>query len=313
MKPYQLVCALSAVTLLSSCSSGEDTVIENASADDSSVQADGNGAATMPQLTIENYQARVSYALTFFANEQLPGPAMPVIAPVNLPSSSQTIIDTETSTTTSHRTCLNGGEVTSVQDAFSDYSYTLNNCQVDDTVINGQVSNSFSKYLRQNEYLNFVAEINGGAAIREISGTITDRTGPPPCGGRQRSRSVEYYKITQGEQIFEIKNWQTDFEQYIPFENLCVRDSLAVIGNFSVRSPETDNKWLTVTTPTRVEASDTAPLTGVISIVAEDNSSITLDANSSSDDTVVVQIVNNEGSVVFEQPISMWEPSLLPN
>jgi len=307
-------CLIGLVLMLSACSARNTDPDENGneSPDSSAPFGAQNDPNANPILLDRNYSSIVGHALSYFANEQFPGPRLPRIGPPDFTQPQSSTIDPVTGIETGLFTCSNGGEATLVVNESDPFQYEFTNCQHENALLDGRYALAFGKYNTVREFDNFVADINGGTAIHEVTGAITFQSSSPPCTRFERTRVVEQYKITLADRTFEIKDWNTTFEQALPAGDTCTADNLEITGRFSLRSAVTDNNWLVVTAAESITGTASNPTAGIVTISAADGSSITLDFANGIDDSVGVTINNSNGENKFNEPLSSWINSLLP-
>ena len=307
-------CLISLALILTACSARNSDSSNNDADNTDNLDPFGsqNDPNASPFLANANYSSVVGHALSFFANERFPGPALARIGPPEFTQPQSTTFDPETGIETGLFTCSNGGEATRVDNGMDPTVFQFTNCQFEDTLLDGQYGLILSKYNLIQEFDNFVADINGGIAIHEVTGAIVFKTGSPPCSTFVRTRSVEQYKITLADRTFEIKDWNTRYEQATPADTLCEADTLEIAGQFSLRSDVTKNNWLVVTATETITGTANNPTAGVITINAADASKITLDFANGDDTSVSVTIANRVGENTFDEPLSTWINSLLP-
>ena len=222
-----------------------------------------------------------------------------------------TVTDPDTGLETASFTCTNGGTATRTDRTSAEPIFKFTNCQIDDSVLNGQLSFQGGKYTYNREFIDYSADVNGGTSVHTVtSGKINNRSGNV-CGAENRDRSIEQYSITQGEQVFELKNWNTTFRQIQPAASLCDTDTLEISGQYSIRSIETDDQSLLVKVTEAVTGTALNPTAGEVAITASDASTVTINFASGDNATVKVTIANNTGENSFDEPLSNWIDSLL--
>ena len=311
-KPFcaKVSCLVILTFVLTACSSRDTDSEENAN--NSGPLGSQNDPSATPILIDSNYSSVIGHALSYFTNEQFPGPALNRLGPPAFTDPQSTTSDPQTDVETDFFTCDNGGTATRINNLTGPAVFQLTNCQYEDTLFNGQYGLSFGKYNAVRDYNNFSADINGGIAVHEVTGSFVSISGPPPCGILQRTRSVEQYTVTLADRTFEIKDWNTSFEQATPVANFCDTDTLEITGQFMLRSDVTNNNWLEVVATETITGTSGSPTAGVITITADDASTIVLDFANGDNASVNVVITNNTGQSVFDEPLTTWINSLLP-
>lgn len=304
-------CLICLAFVLTACSD-RDTESSEGNANNSGSQGSQNDPTATPILLDSNYSSVVGHALSYFANEQFPGPALNRLGPPAFTEPQNTISDPITGVETDLFTCLNGGEASRINYLTDPAVFQFTNCQYEDTLFNGHYGLTFGKYNAVREYDNFSADINGGVALHEVTGSIVFKSGSPPCGILLRTRSVEQYKVTLADRTFEIKDWNTSFEQATPVANFCDADTLDIAGQFLLRSDVTNDSWLEVAATEAITGTSDTPTAGVITITADDASTIVLDFANGDSTSVNVTITNNTGQSIFDEPLTTWINSLLP-
>ncbi len=306
-------CLISLALVLTACSARKtDTTDEEAPTGENSGPFGSDDPNATSVLLASNYSTVVGHALSFFANERFPGPTLIRIGPPAFTEPQSTTVDPTTGVETGFFTCINGGEASRVDNGRDPTVYQFTNCQYEDTILDGQYGLIFGKYNLTQEFNNFVADINGGTAIHEVTGAMVFKTSSPPCSSFVRTRSVEQYKITLADRTFEIKDWDTSYEKASPVADFCDEDTLEIAGRFSLRSDITKNNWLVITATETITGTSDNPTDGVITINAADRSKITLDFANGDDTSVSVTIENRDGESTFDEPLSSWINSLLP-
>ncbi|MEE9335268.1 MAG: hypothetical protein V3U65_14360 [Granulosicoccaceae bacterium] len=304
-------CLIGLTLALSACSARKsDPPVDDT--DNSGSLGSSNDPTATPVLLDNNYSSVVGHVLSFFANEQFPGPALNRLGPPAFTQPQSTTSDAMTGVETAIFTCSNGGEATRVDNIRDPAVFQFTNCQYEDTLLNGQYGLAVGKYTSVREFDNFSADINGGIAIHEVTGAIVFKTGSPPCSTIVRTRSVEQYKITLADRTFELKDWNTTFEKATPTPNFCDADTLEISGQFSLRSDVTSNDWLEVAATETITGTSDNPTAGEITIRASDASKITLGFANGDNTTVSVTIRNSNGESTFDEPLTTWINSLLP-
>jgi len=263
-------------------------------------------------LSTDNYTDIVGYALTFFANEQFPEPAFRGPDPQDFSNPLSSTIDSQTGLEMTTYVCTNGGTATRTDREADIDLFEFINCQYNDSLLDGQMGYSFGKYGSTREFIGLTSE-NNGTSIHEATGYLANYLGAP-CSHDERTRAVSSYTITQGDQVFKIKDWNSEFERekYVNVEYCGESDYVVIGGGFSIQSVDTGNNELRVDATETITGKADNPTAGVVTITATDDSSITIDFNSGDDTTVVVSISNSQGINTFVEPLASWVGQLLP-
>lgn len=321
MNRPNIACLLGLILTVAACSSDNTAPVvgntensNNASTENSSENGSPgiqNDAGQAPILSIDNYANVAGFALNFFATQALPGPFPANPRPQDFTQPESTKTDPDTNLEIASFTCANGGTATRTDRASAEPIFNFTDCQVTDSVLNGQLSFQGGKYTYNREFIDYSANVNGGTAIHTVtSGKINNRSGNV-CGILNRTRSIEQYTITQGEQVFELTDWNTAFKQIHPAPTLCDTDILEISGQYSIRSIETDNNSLLVTVTEEVTGAALNPTAGEITITASDASMVAINFTTGDDATVSITITNSSGENSFDEPLSNWIDRLL--